>query len=430
MFPLHGLPSMLNLDGSTTSRDVVKFVATYLGPHLHSLCLRGSSLTESSFEELLLSCPCLTALDLSGCNSLFMSGTLFSKEICLQAREALVHLQELNLSGIRYLSDLTFNHLTSCSSHLANNGYSSVLEQARTVKALDLSGTSISRQSMKSLVQVEHLNLQELVLQACQDLTNEAVSIMCQHQPHLTTLDLTGCSELSDQAVLVISSQLLDLRCLRLGKLPRLTDAGFRGISHLRYLQSLDVSECSLVSSSTLIQAFHSRWTSGKASSLSEQYDSGTSCLKRRWALPHWFDHLVVQGTHRSLRQHHNSKTSILQRSVFLMVQLSQPYIATGKTIALTICTFVGRVVSLLFSMLSRFAIAFLPRSKPFNFLAAVPICGDLGAQENKICHYLHFFPIYLPGSERTRCHDLSFLNVEFQANFCALLLHPHQEAL
>ncbi|KAF7236044.1 putative RNA-directed DNA polymerase from transposon BS [Varanus komodoensis] len=277
---------MLNLDGSTTSRDVVKFVATYLGPHLHSLCLRGSSLTESSFEELLLSCPCLTALDLSGCNSLFMSGTLFSKEICLQAREALVHLQELNLSGIRYLSDLTFNHLTSCSSHLAklslarchivfesdayynsSNGYSSVLlsfhnllqflrEQARTVKALDLSGTSISRQSMKSLVQVEHLNLQELVLQACQDLTNEAVSIMCQHQPHLTTLDLTGCSELSDQAVLVISSQLLDLRCLRLGKLPRLTDAGFRGISHLRYLQSLDVSECSLVSSSTLIQAF------------------------------------------------------------------------------------------------------------------------------------------------------------------------------
>uniref|UniRef100_A0A670ZKQ7 Uncharacterized protein n=1 Tax=Pseudonaja textilis TaxID=8673 RepID=A0A670ZKQ7_PSETE len=72
------------------------------------------------------------------------------------------------------------------------------------------------------------------------------------------------------------------------------------------------------------------------------------------------FDHLAVQGTCRSLLQHHSSKASILWRSAFLMVQLSQPYIATGKTIALTIHTFVGRVMSLLFSTLSRFAIAFL----------------------------------------------------------------------
>uniref|UniRef100_A0A8D2J3U5 Uncharacterized protein n=1 Tax=Varanus komodoensis TaxID=61221 RepID=A0A8D2J3U5_VARKO len=143
-----------------------------------------------------------------------------------------------------------------------------------------------------------------------------------------------------------------------------------------------------------------------------------------------WFDRLAVQGTCRSFLQHHNSKASNLQHSAFLMVQLLQPYIATGKTIALTIRTFVGRVMSLLFSMLSRFAIAFLPRSECLNFLAAVPICGNLGAQENKICHYLHFFPIYLPGSERTECHDLSFLNAEFQANFCTLLFHPHQEAL
>ena len=68
--------------------------------------------------------------------------------------------------------------------------------------------------------------------------------------------------------------------------------------------------------------------------------------------------------------------------------------------------------MSLLFNMLSRFFIAFLPRN--LNFMIAVTICSDFGAQENKVCHCLHCFPIYLPGSDGTRCHDLNFLNVEF----------------
>ena len=77
-----------------------------------------------------------------------------------------------------------------------------------------------------------------------------------------------------------------------------------------------------------------------------------------------WLDLLAVQGTLKSLLQHHSSKASILWRSAFVMVQLSHPYMTTGKTIALTKWTFVGRVMSLLFNMLSRLAITFLPRSK------------------------------------------------------------------
>ena len=77
-----------------------------------------------------------------------------------------------------------------------------------------------------------------------------------------------------------------------------------------------------------------------------------------------WFDLLAVQGTLKSLLQHHSSKASVLQHSAFFMVQLSHPYMPTGKTIALTIWTFVGKVMSLLFNMLSRFIMAFLPRSK------------------------------------------------------------------
>ena len=77
-----------------------------------------------------------------------------------------------------------------------------------------------------------------------------------------------------------------------------------------------------------------------------------------------WFDLLTVQGTLRSLLQHHSSKASILWHFVFFMVQLSQPYVTTGKTMALTIQIFVSKVMSLHFNTLSRFVIAFLPRSK------------------------------------------------------------------
>ena len=98
-----------------------------------------------------------------------------------------------------------------------------------------------------------------------------------------------------------------------------------------------------------------------------------------------WFDLPVVQGTLKSLCQHHNSKTSILQHSALFMVQLfCSPYTTTGKTMALTIWTSVGKMMSLLFNMLPRFVIA-SKELLPFNFVAAVTVTSDFGAQENKI---------------------------------------------
>ena len=82
-----------------------------------------------------------------------------------------------------------------------------------------------------------------------------------------------------------------------------------------------------------------------------------------------WFDLLFVQGTLKSFLQHHSSKTSILRRLAFFTVQLSHPYTTTGITIALSRCTFVGKVMSLLFNMLSMFVTAFLPRSKSLLIL-------------------------------------------------------------
>ena len=106
------------------------------------------------------------------------------------------------------------------------------------------------------------------------------------------------------------------------------------------------------------------------------------------------FDLLAVQGTLKSLIQHHNLKASIPQCSTFFMVQLSYLYMTTGKTIALTRQTFFSKVMSLLFNMLSRFVIAFLPEQASFAFVVAVTVCSDSGFQENKICHctFLHLF--------------------------------------
>ena len=124
-----------------------------------------------------------------------------------------------------------------------------------------------------------------------------------------------------------------------------------------------------------------------------------------------WLDLLAVQGILKSLLQHHSSKASILRCSAFFIVQLSHPYMTTGKTIALTKWTFVGKVMSLLFNMLSRLVTPFLPRTKqlllswlqsPSAVILEPPkIKSDtVSTVSPSICDW-------------TRCHDLRFLNVE-----------------
>ena len=121
-----------------------------------------------------------------------------------------------------------------------------------------------------------------------------------------------------------------------------------------------------------------------------------------------WFD--TVQGTLKSLFQHHSSKSSILWCIAFFRVQLSHPYMTIGKNTALTRWTFVDKVVSLLFNMLSRLAITFLPRSKLILISWLQSPSAVIWSQINKVGHC---FPISLPWSDGSGCHDLSFLNVE-----------------
>ena len=111
-----------------------------------------------------------------------------------------------------------------------------------------------------------------------------------------------------------------------------------------------------------------------------------------------WLDLLAVQGTLKSLLQHHSSKASILQHLAFFTVQLSHPYMTTGKTIVLTGWTFVGKVMSLLFIILSSLVIAFLPRSKGLliSWLQS-PSAVILEPNRIKSASVSIFFPTYLP---------------------------------
>ena len=112
-----------------------------------------------------------------------------------------------------------------------------------------------------------------------------------------------------------------------------------------------------------------------------------------------WLDLLEVQGTLKSLLQHHSSKASILQHSAFFIVQLSRPFMTTGKTIALTRWTFVGKIMSLFFNMLSSLVITFLSRSKHL-LISWLQLPSAVILEPKKIvCHCFHCFPIY--------CHEV-----------------------
>ena len=133
-------------------------------------------------------------------------------------------------------------------------------------------------------------------------------------------------------------------------------------------------------------------WSFSFNISLSNDY-SGLICFRIDW-----LDLLAVQGTLNSLLQPYTSKASILRCSVFFIIQLSHPYMTTGKTIALTRQTCVDKVMSLLFTMLSKLVIAFLPRSKCLLTLwLQSPSAVILEPPKNKVSHCFHCFSIYLP---------------------------------
>ncbi|KAG7214881.1 hypothetical protein INR49_005150 [Caranx melampygus] len=288
------------LDGFSISRSLLLEVGLCLGSKLESLALPGSSITEASLLTILPRLTSLRRLDLRGLDSLFMSGAFLSREehrqqsslrtntvLLFQVRSALSGLEELDLSDLRYLSDLTFNRLTGCTPHLrrlslagchiafefdpyrgcpvgAVEDSSALLslrnlrrlltQQKSTLVALDLSRTSITPESLRTIAQVQGLVLEELSLHGCKELTDYSVEALVKHQPSLQRLDISACTELTSRSVEAIARSLKTLTDLSLSRDWRITEKGLADLLSVSSLRSLDLSECLHISGPEMVK--------------------------------------------------------------------------------------------------------------------------------------------------------------------------------
>ncbi|KAL3860392.1 hypothetical protein ACJMK2_010517 [Sinanodonta woodiana] len=266
-----------HFDTSIYSNSVIHKSCEYLTKNLLSLSLKGSNITESTFVELLSCCEMLVSLDLSCCDSLFMSGKLLEKNSEIQKlRHVLIKVKEINLSSIRFLSDATFNRImticenveklslgsvqitfnskayypmgeTRCASGSVltfDNILDFIKIQAPNLVSLNLSRTSMTSSHLKSIASIKDLKLRELVLVGCKDVENGGIVELCQYQKSLQALDLSGCVHLKDGALKMIASELHHLQILKLNKCRLITDGSVKQLSQLSQLQVLDLCEC------------------------------------------------------------------------------------------------------------------------------------------------------------------------------------------
>ncbi|XP_076449765.1 uncharacterized protein LOC143286080 [Babylonia areolata] len=274
--------ALSHFDNSSVTKNAILRTCELRSDDLRSLSLKDSNITELTLVELLSRCPQLTSIDLSGCNSLFMPGTLFSnQEHINKLREAMKNVTELNLSSLRYLSDSCFNRLAGlfpsmeklilASSQITFNGHAYYSSNASAfdnsavftfqclehylqnnvshIKALNLSRTSISNLHLGQLSCIKDLHLEELILVGCRDVGNEGISQLCRHQLHLKHLDISGCFDLSNAALANITTYLTSLVTLRANKCRQLTDSSIAMLKNLRHLETIDLSECYEVTS-------------------------------------------------------------------------------------------------------------------------------------------------------------------------------------
>lgn len=275
-----------DFDASLDAKSVLLKSCEHLAENLKSLSLRSSNVTERTLVELLAQCKNLVTLDLSCCNSLFMSGTLLERNSDIQLlKPSLTNVLNVNLASIRYMSDATFNRImTVCEnveklsvagtqmafkshvyypdkgSRFASGSvltFSNLLDFLVTqqcLTSLNLSKTQIEDENLEELVTVSGLHLQELILVGCRNVTDEGIGYICKHQPQLESLDVRECIDLTDCTLLTISRHLREVKNLYVSKCKQFTDKSVTSLSKVSHLKVLDMSECFQVSSDGLVK--------------------------------------------------------------------------------------------------------------------------------------------------------------------------------
>ncbi|XP_068595861.1 uncharacterized protein fbxl9 [Brachionichthys hirsutus] len=276
------------LDGFSVSRLLLLEVGLCLGSKLQSFAMPGSSITETSLLALLPRLTSLRRLDLRGLDSLFMSGAFLSRNKHRdQVKAALSGLEELDLSDLRYLSNITFGRLTDCTPrlrrlslagcHIAFQSFRDpgypieavdrssslslsylqmlLMEQKSTLVSLDLSRTSMTPVSLRAITQVQGLVLEELCLHGSKELTDYAVEVLVKHQPNLQKLDISACPRLTNRAVEAVVLGLKTLTHLSLSHDWRITEDGLTDLLSVSSLRSLDLSECLHINGTEMVNS-------------------------------------------------------------------------------------------------------------------------------------------------------------------------------
>ena len=276
-----------HFDTSLDAKSVVVKSCEHLANNLKSLSLKGSNITERTFVEFLSQCKNLESLDLSCCNSLFMSGQILERNSDIQVlKTALEKVTEVNLSSIRFLSDAIFNRImTVCENveklSLASvqitfhgkgiyyprgetkcaNGsvltFSNILDffvTQQCLTSLNFTRTQIEDEHLEEIVSLPELHLQELILVGCRNISDKGISSVCSYQTGLVTLDVRECRDLTNGSLIAIGSFLKQLKNLYLQKCKLVSDKSVAVLFNLNYLEALDLSECSQVTSDGLIK--------------------------------------------------------------------------------------------------------------------------------------------------------------------------------
>lgn len=261
-------------DSSLESKSIMLKSCQNFSESLRSLSLKGSNITDGLFVDIMSHCKNLVHLDLSSCNSLFMSGRILELNGDIQKlKDILQNVKVLNLSSIRFLSDATFNRMVTICSNIESlllasaqitfisdnylpkggnvsntlltfsNIFRFIEQQQRKLKSLDLTRTSLSDEALDQIATIQNLELEEIVLSGCKDVTDEGIKSLCENQKHLRTVEVKGCMEISGGALELVAQNLLHLEVLRLSKCRQLNDNAVRSLHCLKSLQVLDLSE-------------------------------------------------------------------------------------------------------------------------------------------------------------------------------------------
>ncbi|XP_046547258.1 SCF E3 ubiquitin ligase complex F-box protein grrA-like [Haliotis rubra] len=276
-----------HIDNSTSSvNEMVKFFE-YMSESLINLSLKGSNITEGTFVKLLSLCKNLTVLDLTSCNSLFMSGNLLDRKSDVQSlKESLQHVKKLNLASVRFLSDVSFNRILSVcpnveelslahaqitfnsstyypqGSKVGTNSavltFHNVLDfvdrQGPKLKSLNLSRTTIANCHLSELARCQNIALEELILVGCREITDSGLGQFCRQQKSLQRLDISSCTDITDSGIAAVATNLTQLRSFKANKCRQMTDNSVKLFKYMSLLESLDLSECYELFSQGMIQ--------------------------------------------------------------------------------------------------------------------------------------------------------------------------------